>query len=209
MQQPEHLLRAQTPTFTTSRAISVGLVIIFHVLVIIGFASGLAQHLITKLPDEFKAEVVKEQIPVKPPPPPPPPDLVKPPPPFVPPPTIIIQQETAPVNTITTTNVKPPPEQKATGITAPASIGRAHECGSNYYPPIAQRLSQEGTTTISFRIMTDGSVSDVKVTDTSGHDSLDTAAIRCAGGWHYRPAMQNGQPVEVPWSTKVIWKLPQ
>ena len=208
MQQPEHLLRAQSSGYSTQKIVGVVVVGALHVLVIIGFASGLAHHLLTKLPEDFKVSVVKEVIPVKPPPPPPPPDLVKPPPPFVPPPTIIIQQE-APVNTITTTSVKPPPAQvEKPAISSPVSIGRTHECNSNYYPPIAQRLSQEGTVTLLLHITTDGSVSSASVTESSGRDSLDTAALRCVQGWHYKPATQNGQPVEASWPAKVVWKLP-
>jgi hypothetical protein len=44
-------------------------------------------------------------------------------------------------------------------------------------------------------------------TPSSGHDRLDQAAVQCAQAWHYKPAMQNGQPVEVPWQTAVQWKL--
>jgi protein TonB len=207
MQQPEHLLRAQAPPFSSRRFISAGIVIVFHVLVILGFASGLAQHLITKLPEEFKAEVVKEQIPVKPPPPPPPPELVKPPPPFVPPPTIVIQQD-APVNTITTTSVKPPPEVKPSGITAPALIAGGAKCQQSYYPQIAIRLNQEGTTTVAVHVAADGSVSGVDVADSSGHDSLDQAAIKCiTNAWRFKPALENGTPVAQTKAYKIVWRL--
>ena len=57
--------------------------------------------------------------------------------------------------------------------------------------------------------MTDGSVSNVAVAKSSGHDRLDQAAVSCAQSWHYKPASQNGQPVEVPWQTAVKWQLSQ
>jgi len=208
MQQPEHVRPFQAVQNTPRRFFSLGFVILFHIFVIYAFASGLAQHLVSKLPEEFKAEVVKEVIPVKPPPPPPP-DLVKPPPPFVPPPEISIQTEAPPTNTISVSNVKPPPpEVKATGITAPASIGSPHNCPQDrWYPPIALRLNQEGSTTIKFTIGADGSVSNVAVSESSGHDSLDEAAMRCASSWHYRPAMREGQAIEVPWQTVIKWQI--
>lgn len=207
MQQPDHLRSFQTTQSTPRRALSFGFVALLHVFVIYAFASGLANHLVQKMPEMIKAEVVKEVIPVKPPPPPPPPDLAKPPPPFVPPPEITIQTEAPPTNTITVQNkVAAPPPPKEVGISAPASIGRAHDCQS-YYPPIAQRLNQEGTVRVSFTITPDGSVSDPKVVESSGHDSLDQAALRCVPGWHYKPAMQNGAPVQTTWQADVKFKM--
>jgi periplasmic protein TonB len=208
MQQPEHLRSFQTTQATPRRFASIGFVILFHVFVIYAFASGLANHLINKLPEVIKVEVVKEQIPVKPPPPPPPPDLAKPPPPFVPPPEITIQTEAPPTNTITVQHVvaTPPPAEKPQGISAPASIGKAHVCDS-YYPPIAQRLNQEGTVTVSFTITPDGHVEDPKVVNSSGHDSLDAAALRCVPSWTYKPAMQNGAPVQTTWQANVKFKM--
>jgi TonB family protein len=105
-------------------------------------------------------------------------------------------------------NVQPtPPVVKPAGITAPASIGRPHSCGQRYYPPIAVRLNQEGTTTIAFKITADGSVKDLTIAESSGHDSLDQAAITCAQSWQYKPAFQNGSPIEVPWKAEVKWTL--
>ena len=185
MQQPEHLsLRPfQVAHSNPRRILTIAAVALFHVFVIVAFATGLANQLVQKLPDELKAEVVKEQIPVKPPPPPPPPDLAKPPPPFVPPPEITIQNEAPAPNAITVQHtVEVPPPPKAQGITAPASIGRTHEC-QRFYPPLAQRLNQEGTVTVEFHISADGTVSDPKVIESSGFDSLDQAALKCVPGW--------------------------
>lgn len=213
MLQPAHDLRPfQASQATPRRLVSFIAVAAFHVIVIIGFASGLAQQLAQKLPEELKAEVVPPKLPDVKPPPPPPPDLAKPPPPFVPPPEINIQSEAPSTNTITVQNkvaTPPPTVQKPQGITAPASIGAPHNCPQDrWYPPLAVRLNQEGTTTLAFKITTDGSITDVTVAESSGHDSLDEAAVRCASSsWHYKPAMENGQPVEVPWKASVKWQL--
>jgi protein TonB len=161
-----------------------------------------------KLPSELMAKVEETPPPAEKLPPPPPPEMVKPPPPFVPPPDINIQSEAPVTNTITTQSVvATPPVQKPAGITAPASIGRPHSCGQRYYPPIAVRLNQEGTTVLAFKITPDGSVTDLSISESSGHDALDQAAITCAQGWQYKPAMQNGAPVEVPWKASVKWSL--
>src|SRR3954469_21801654 len=218
MEQPEHDLRpfqATTVQSTERRAISIGVVAAIHVVAIYALATGLASQLVQKGLEEIKAEVVQEKPPDVPKrPPPPPPKLPKPPPPVVPPPDINLQTE-APAQSITqvTTTITPPPPvappkaAQPPPVTAPASIGKAHECGSRYYPPLATRLNHEGVTTIGLTIQADGTVTNVHWTESSGHDELDQAAIPCASNWHYKPAMQNGQPVSVPWTTKVVWKL--
>jgi len=211
MQQPEHLRSFQPPHSGSQRAISIGSVALFHLFVIYAFASGLAQHVFSKIPEEIKAQVVQEKIPEVKPPPPPPPDLAKPPPPFVPPPEITIQTEAPPTNTITVSHVQAPPpvkKEEPTGITAPASIGRPHSCPQErWYPAIALRLNQEGVTTVKFHILPDGSVADAAVATSSGHDSLDDAAVRCVSTWTYKPAMQDGKPIEAPWQASVKWQI--
>jgi periplasmic protein TonB len=218
MEQPTHDLRpfqSNAVQSTERRAISIGVVALIHVVAIYALATGLASQLVQKGLEEIKAEVVQEKPPDMPKtPPPPPPQLQKPPPPFVPPPDINLQTETtAPTITQVTTAITPPPPPappkaaQPPAITAPVSIGRAHECGSRFYPPLAQRLSHEGVTVIGFTVQPDGSVTNVHVLESSGHDELDQAAIPCASTWRYKPSMQNGQPVAAPWQTRVVWKL--
>jgi len=198
MKQPEHLLRSQTSPYAPRRAVSLGLVAAFHVVVIWAFVSGLANRIVEKLPVDIVTKVEPPKLPDKLPPPPPPPKLEQPPPPYVPPPDIVIQSEVPATNAITTQN-KVASVPKAAGITAPALImgGRAN-CAANYYPPIAIRLSQEGTVTLSVHIDAQGQVTAADVVNSSGHDSLDQAGVRCVtSAWHFKPAMQSGQPVAV------------
>lgn len=212
MQQPEHLLRAQTPTFTPRRLVSLGVVGALHVLVILGFASGLAHHLVEKLPTDIIAKVETPKLPDVKPPPPPPPDLQKPPPPFVPPPDIVIQQEAPSQNTITVQHqvatLPPPKPAEHVGITAPALISGGAKCQTSYYPPIAIRLNQEGTTTVKVHVDASGEVSGVDVVSSSGHDSLDNAAVKCVtAAWHFKPAMENGSPVATTKEYNIKWQL--
>jgi protein TonB len=73
---------------------------------------------------------------------------------------------------------------------------------------MAVRLNQEGTSTVMIHVGTDGNVTSVQVVDSSGHDSLDDAAIRCISSrWHFKPALQNGVPVEGTKEMRVVWKL--
>jgi periplasmic protein TonB len=208
MEQPLHtLVRPSAAQATPRRALGIIVVVAIHVVVIWALMTGLAQQMMQKLPSELMAKVEETPPPAEKLPPPPPPEMVKPPPPFVPPPDISIQSEAPVTNTITTQSVvATPPVQKPAGITAPASIGRPHEC-QHAYPAIAVRLNQQGTVLLSFKILTDGSVSDVTVAQSSGYDSLDSAAVSCAQNWRYKAAIQNGEPVEVPWKASVPFRL--
>jgi periplasmic protein TonB len=211
MQQPSHDLRAfQTSPASPRRFFSIGAVIVLHLIVIWALATGLAANMAAKLVADVQVAVVQQPPPKQSLPPPPPPQLVKPPPPFVPPPQINVVNEPAPTTAITAVST-PPPVVKAVPkpvVTQPASIGRPHVCPQQrWYPPIAVRLGHQGTTTLAFRIGTDGSVKDVTVAKSSGYDELDQAAKECALDWHYKPAEQGGSPVEVPWEANVKWQL--
>ena len=203
MEQPIHTIRAvHTSWLAPHRAVA----LVASTALVLSFAwalsTGLAQTMVEKVNDVLKAEVLPEKLPDKTPPPPPP-DLKAPPPPFVPPPDIVIQTEAAPsVNTITTQSkvATPPP------ISSPASIGRPHTCMQNY-PPISQRLGEEGVTLLAFTVTTDGGVSNVTVAKSSGSERLDDAAVSCAASWRYKPAIEAGHPVSVSWKTNVVWKL--
>jgi periplasmic protein TonB len=220
MDQPLHDLRPfQDRKAPGHRFVSIGMVALLHVIAIYALASGLAQNLISKLPQEFKAEVIPPKQEVVKPPPPPPPELQKPPPPFVPPPEINIQTEAAP-NTITVQQkyATPPPAPvphvvappKPAGITAPISLKSSHNCADRYYPPIAVRLNQQGNTRVRITVSADGQVTDAKISGSSGFDSLDQAALKCvmAGSWGgYHPAMQSGQAIAAQTEVEIQWKL--
>jgi periplasmic protein TonB len=219
MDQPLHDLRPFKPGRAPAhRFVSIGFVALLHVVAIWALATGLIQDLASKLPQEFKAEVIPPKEQVKPPPPPPPPDLQKPPPPFVPPPEINIQTEsTAP--TITTqskvASLPPPPKvvvapPKPAGISAPVSLKSSHNCAERFYPPIAVRLNQQGTTTLRITVSASGQVTDAKIANSSGFDSLDQASLKCvqSGSWGgYKPAMQNGQAIDAQTEVAIQWKL--
>ena|SRR5437868_442053 len=217
MDQPLHDLRPFRVGHANShRLVSLVAVGLLHVGAVIVLASGLAQNLMAKLPQEFKAEVIPPKTEVVKPPPPPPPELQKPPPPFVPPPDISIQTEAAPTNTITVQSkvATPPPPQppappKPAGITAPVQIaGGGAVCNSAFYPAIAVRLNQTGTTTVTVHIGADGGVQNVDIADSSGHDALDQASIKCiTSRWRYKPALQNGQPVATTKQYAIKWQL--
>jgi len=69
-------------------------------------------------------------------------------------------------------------------------------------------LNQAGTVRVKIDVAADGSVSNASVVGSSGHDSLDQATVKCVlAGWHYKPAMENGQPIAASILADVVWKL--
>ena len=203
MEQPLHTIRATQTSMLSPKRLPA---LVASTAIVIGFAwalsTGLAQTLIEKLPDEIKIDVLKEKIEKKEPPPPPP-ELKAPPPPFVPPPDIVIQMDTpAPTNAIQGQSKTATPP----AISSPASIGKPHVCLQDY-PAISVRLGEQGTTTIGFTITPEGRVENVHVVNSSGSERLDSAAVNCAGSWHYKGAIKDNQPVAVPWKAEVKWVL--
>ncbi|MDR3528227.1 MAG: TonB family protein [Rhizomicrobium sp.] len=91
-------------------------------------------------------------------------------------------------------------------ITTPSSVGAPHVCLQDY-PAEAIAAHAEGTTVIGFTITVAGTTANVHVTRSSGTQLLDDAAVSCATHWLYRPAVEGGKPVAVPWKAEVRWAL--
>lgn len=208
MEQPFHSIRSvPNKPITPQRAVGFAAALLLQAGFVYALVSGLAATLIQKLPQELKVAVEQEKI-IPKPPPPPPPQVDIPPPPVAPPPEINIQMDVPAQSTITVTNKPPPPPPVVhQAVSTPVSIGRPHVCGGNYYPEVSVRLNEEGTATAAFKVMPDGSVSDVTIAKSSGSDRLDAATITCVGKWRYKPATTDGSAIEMPWQAAVVWKL--
>lgn len=61
--------------------------------------------------------------------------------------------------------------------------------GKTLYPPMARRMGWEGKTVVSFTIIHDGSIKNVRVTRGSGHGVLDQAALN---------AVKSASPFSLP-----------
>jgi periplasmic protein TonB len=70
------------------------------------------------------------------------------------------------------------------------------------YPEIARRRGEEGRVVLRVSVSVDGMPLDVEVMGTSGHPSLDSAALSAVRQWRFIPATQAGRSVpafaEVP-----------
>ena len=60
------------------------------------------------------------------------------------------------------------------------------------YPEVARQHGWEGTVTLHLELRADGTVGDVQVARSSGHEVLDTAAQETAKTWKHTPVTQDG-----------------
>ena len=76
------------------------------------------------------------------------------------------------------------------------------------YPSSARRAGHEGTVVLSFTVGANGRVSSVSVSKSSGHRSLDSAAVKAISRWKFAPARNGlGQAVSYRYSLPVPFRL--
>jgi protein TonB len=203
--------------FSSHRLVGIAFVVLLHIVIIYALISGLGEQFVQVLHRPLEARIIQE---VKPPqllPPPPPPQRVQPPPPFIPPPLVQIAQP-PPVPVIAqVTHVQPavaPPKPVAPrpapqpAIRSAAGLDPNQTCTPPEYPEAAQDMEQTGTTIMQFLIGTDGAVISSRVAGSSGHDSLDDAAIRALPLCKFKPAIgADGKPQEAWTSIRYVWQL--
>ena len=96
-----------------------------------------------------------------------------------------------------------PPGSPAKEVTGPELVG-SEACA---YPPLAVRLNQQGTTVVTVHVNSNGMVGDVTVKNSSGHEALDAATVKCAQTWTYRPATRNGIPADADVEREIRWSI--
>ena len=96
------------------------------------------------------------------------------------------------------------PEVREDGFTPASSNGQPHTCHN--WPESAVRRNLNGDATYSYRIGTDGSTKDIKLTRSTGDADLDQATLDCVASWKFFPAMQKGKPVEIDRNGGQHWR---
>ena len=77
------------------------------------------------------------------------------------------------------------------------------------YPTDAWNEGVGGTTVLRLLISREGLVDSALVVESSGHPSLDSAALANARRLRYRPAAQGGSPVQVWGRLPVVFPVPE
>jgi TonB family protein len=63
------------------------------------------------------------------------------------------------------------------------------------YPPLAERLGEQGDVMLRVLVLANGQVGDVRIARSSGFSQLDAAALVGVGSWYYIPAVRDHRPV--------------
>ncbi len=200
---------------------------ILHIFLGWFFYTGTAVKVFQTVMKEIETVQIEEPAPPPDEPPPPPPKLEDIPP-YVPPPEVRIETAAPPPPTITTQREiatpepprvvqqapapppppPPPPEQPKGVRTRAEPIARTFEVREDDYPPASIRAEEEGRTGVSVVVGTDGRVKACEVVSSSGFPRLDARACEIAQRrWRFKPATEDGQPVEDRVRRTYVWQL--
>jgi periplasmic protein TonB len=94
--------------------------------------------------------------------------------------------------------VTPPTSPSPAKIELPSSDADYLHNPKPPYPPISNRLHEEGKVLLSVLVGTDGKVEKVDLKKSSGFDRLDRAALATVPGWRFVPGRRAGVP-EAMW----------
>lgn len=201
----------QDASFISRRAVVLVAIILLHVLLAYGLATGLARRAMEIIAPPIQTDIVEEVQQHELPPPPPPPEFEKPPV-DVPPPDINIEvpvetQSTA-IREVEPTQPKaPPPAPKAASGTRPTP-GKNFPNSSDYYPPASMRLGEEGTAVVHACVGPNGRLyEEPTVAKTSGSSRLDEGALKLAKAGHYNPGTEDGKPVNACFDFGIKFQL--
>lgn len=75
------------------------------------------------------------------------------------------------------------------------------------YPRVALMREEQGTIVVSVSVTADGKVTDVKVDKSSGHKSLDKAAIAALTTCKFKPGTKDGKVGDGVAKVEYTWKL--
>jgi periplasmic protein TonB len=98
----------------------------------------------------------------------------------------------------------------ATGAAAPSTPPvpiTPHQVTAADYPVESLPAQEVGTARVDYVVRVDGTVSDTMISRSSGSPRLDQAAINIVSRWRFRPATENGRPVEARLFANVVFQL--
>ena len=89
----------------------------------------------------------------------------------------------------------------------PASVDSKFHNKEPVYPAEAVRRGQQGAVVLVIHVAADGLAHSVDVERSSGYVVLDRAAQDAVSGWHFLPAVKDGQPVPFDMALRVVFHL--
>jgi periplasmic protein TonB len=106
-----------------------------------------------------------------------------------------------------------PPRAPPAPVAAPAPVTPPRSDASYLnnprpqYPLAARRRGDHGTVLVRVLVTAEGLAASVGLEKTSGHPTLDEAALIAVKAWRFVPAKQGGQAIESPYVVPVVFKL--
>jgi protein TonB len=191
-------------------------ILALHAFIVWAIATGLAHRAVDLIAPPIQADVVQEVEKKDEPPPPPPPQMERPPV-EVPPPDVAIDlpQEAPPTAILDTTDKHivappPPPAPVHQAVHVTAGPGKGFPQSEDYYPSASQRLGESGAANVRACVSSAGRLTAPPTIDkSSGSSRLDEGALRLAkaGDGKYRPATDDGKPVDSCFVFRVTFQL--
>lgn len=77
------------------------------------------------------------------------------------------------------------------------------------YPALARRRGYQGRVVVRVSVQANGGVGSAVVTQSSGHNILDEAALEAVRQWRFRPAQRAGRSVNATLDVPVVFQLEQ
>ncbi len=202
--------------FSTRQLGGIAFVVLLHIAIIYALVSGLGEQAVQVLRQPLEAKIITQaKLPPPEAPPPPPPQMLTPPPPFIPPPLVQIAQPPPVPAIAAVTHVKPATPRPPMPRPAPAPVAVRSgasmvggSCAAPEYPEAAEDMEQTGTSVLQFLISASGAVIQSRVASSSGHASLDEAAVAALSQCRFTPAIgADGKPQEAWTSIRYVWQL--
>ncbi len=111
-------------------------------------------------------------------------------------------------DTLDTPSNSPPPEQPPPpGPELEEAVPRYQENPPPAYPRLARRRGCEGTVVLEVLVTREGRVGEVGVTESSGYDILDKAAMDAVGEWRFEPGRRGDRAVDMRVRIPVTFRL--
>jgi len=213
-----------------NKVTAIVIVALIHIFIGYALVTGLAYEAYKKAVQKVTTVDIKEEEPKKEEEPPPPPEkkVEAPPPPVAPPVKINVATTPPQIQTVTVAPppappvvlagppiVAPPAPPAPPAPTGPTSAVQPRGNPASWatpddYPQRALREEKTGTTGFRVTVGTDGRVVDCTVTSSSGTPELDDATCKnVTRRARFKPAMQNGQPVQSSYSNRIRWVIPE
>lgn len=213
---------ANRKQMSSNRTAAIVIVALIHLVLGYALVTGLAYNVIKQAAEDLKTFNVEEEPPPppeEPPPPektpePPPPQVVAPPPivrtNIAPPPIVATPVAPPPVITPTAPPAPPAPPKPVVSQAARAKANLASYISDDDYPQSAIRNEEQGTTSFTLTVGTDGRVADCVITGSSGSSALDTTTCNVMKRRaRFVPAKSvDGSPITDRVNGRIRWVLP-